>query len=550
MAISVKIKYCLFSFVTLILFFASAELVCRVLFVCPGACDFVERRIIEQGLTKFKARDEFRILLYGESTMQGDALYPKSTIEKWISIYLEDLLGKDAAGKVKVYNLARIGSNSRFIAKSFLNTVNYKPDLAVFYIAHNDFVQLDNRHTNFNPQPLVFGQKGFLKHCSRRLIKQSAFLSELTRLHIRLKIKQHAWEDQLKKEDLPLIETWEKFYNPQYDSITHGSYLFEAIFSNWVRNIYKTIQAARQRHIPVIFLESVSNLKEYPPNESVHGLSLDSLKLSEWEVSHKKAETLFSSKQYKEAAVFYLRCLKIDPEYALTYYRLGQCYENLSEFKKANEFYSAANDKDRVPLRAPSEANEFYDSLDKAHFKGITVIKTKEVFEKSSPNGIIDSRLLLDTMHPAIEGQALIALEIVKKIYDQGLVAPKESWHWNGLGGTEDYIRQLGLDKDFEFSIYLNKAIFVGRFYDKAIEYSKKALAIKPDSIEAKRELAWTYWRKGDKEEAVRLYEEMYDQFPETILKVFKKYPDLGAEVLNARRRSSRRMPLETIQPL
>ena len=92
--------------------FGTAEMVCRIFFVCPGACDFTERRIIEQGLTKYKSHGEFRIFLYGESTMQGDALYPKSTIEKWISLYVEDLLGKDTAKKVKIYNLARSGSNS------------------------------------------------------------------------------------------------------------------------------------------------------------------------------------------------------------------------------------------------------------------------------------------------------------------------------------------------------------------------------------------------------------------------------------------------------
>ena len=527
-----KIKCFLFSLATLGFFFGLVEIVCRIFFVYPGACDFIERRIIEQGLTKYKSQGEFRVFLYGESTMQGDALYPKSTIEKWIPIYLEDLLGADKAKKVKVYNLARIGSNSHFIAKSFLNTVDYKPDLAVFYTAHNDFVQLDNRHTDFNPHPLIFGQKGFLGQRGWPLMKQSAFVSELARLHIAFKIKQHGLEYKFKKEPPLIIETWEKFYNPQYDSIIHHSYLFERIFANWIENINRIIHTAQSRQIPVIFLESVSNLKEYQPNESVHNSSMDPLKLSRWAAYHGKAERAFSGQKYKEASKLYQRCLKMDPEYAVTYYRLGQCYENLSEFDQANKCYLMANDKDRVPLRAPSEVNQFYDSLEKAHFEGIAVIKTQEVFEKYSPNGIIGSNLLLDTMHPTIEGQALIALEIVKSMYDNALVAPRTSWHWNALGTTKNYISKLGVDKDFEFSVYLNKAVFVGRFYDKAIEYSIKALAIKPDSVEAKRELAWAYWRKGDKKEAARLYEELYEKSPGVISEVFRKNPDLGNEVL------------------
>ena len=222
----------------------------------------------------------------------------------------------------------------------------------------------------------------------------------------------------------------------------------------------------------------------------------------------------------------------------MIYYRLGQCNENLSAFGKANEYYLMANDKDRVPLRAPSEVNRFYDSLEKARLKDITVIKTKDLFEKYSPNGIIGNHLLLDPVHPTVEGQALMSLEIVKSIYAQGLITPKASWHWDLLGPTDDYEKELGLDKDFEFDIYLKKAIFVGRFYDKAVEYSKRAMAIKPDSIEAKRQLAWTYWRMGNKKESANLYSELYEKAPKDISEVFKKYPELGRRVVLAKRRT------------
>ncbi len=117
-----SIKYSFFSLLTFILVFVSIEGVSRVFFVRPGATDFIERRIIEQGLTKHKAKDEFRIFLYGESTMQGDALCPKFTVEKWISIYLKDLLGSDLSRKVKGYTLARLGSSSHFISQPFFDT--------------------------------------------------------------------------------------------------------------------------------------------------------------------------------------------------------------------------------------------------------------------------------------------------------------------------------------------------------------------------------------------------------------------------------------------
>ena len=541
-----KIKYPVFSLAAAVLFFTLAEIVCRVFFVYPGACDFIERRVIEQGLTKYKPNGEFRIFLYGESTMQGDALYPKSTVEKWIAIYLKDLLGQDVAKKVKIYNLARLGSNSHFISQSFLSTIAYKPDLAVFYTSHNDFVQLDNRHSDFDPQPLAFGDKGYLKHLGRRFIRQSAFLSQMNRLYVRFKVERHQRRDRFKKEESLTIETQDKFYNPSYDTINHDSYVFRTIFANWIRNVNRIVHAARRRHVSVIFLEGVSNFKEYEPNESVHHDSLSPSNLAEWEDAHRKAEEAFSHQDYRAALEFYRKCLEIDPEYALTYYRLGQCQENLSEFDKANDYYQTANDKDRVPLRVPSEVNRFYDSVGRANLPDVFIIQTQKLFEKYSANGIADSNLLLDTMHPTIEGQALMALEIVELIYDKGLVAPKEFWHWNDLGPTGDYEKELGLDKDFEFNLYLKKAVFVGRFYDKAIEYSKKALTIKPDSIDAKRQLAWTYWRKGDVDEAMRLYDEIYQKDPDVFEQIMRAQPDLGQSMAFGRKRRNLRIPLVT----
>ena len=131
-------KKILFSVVAMILFFGFAELLSRV-FVIPSSYDYIERRIMEEGLARHKKDGEFRIFLYGESTMHGGALYPYSTIGKWLKSYLSDLLPEDAARNIKIVNFGRMGSDSTFIANAFRETMPYKPDLAVFYTAHNDF---------------------------------------------------------------------------------------------------------------------------------------------------------------------------------------------------------------------------------------------------------------------------------------------------------------------------------------------------------------------------------------------------------------------------
>ncbi len=529
-------KNVLFSLVTTLLFFSLVEAVCSVFFVRPGARDFIERRILEQGLTRWKSDDEIRIFFYGESTIQGDALYPRSTIDLWVKAYLDDLLKEGAPKRVRVFNFGRLGCNSRFILDSFEETLPYKPDLAVFYSVHNDFVQLDNRHTNFDQKPPRFGEKGFTSRAAREFVKRSAFLSEANRLKVRYKIERSKRRDALKRAELPMIERKEKTYNPEYDALDQRSPVFKTILRRWRQNVQKIVHIAEERRIPVIFLSGVSDFKSYHPNESVLSAALSKDELRAWDAAFRGAEASRLAGDAAAAARLYRRALRIDAEYAMAYYRLGQCEERLGRYRRANRCYLLANEKDRVPLRAPSEVREFYSALEALGLPDVTVARTQKLFEEHSRNGIVDGDLMLDTMHPTVDGQALMALAIVKSLYARSFL-PAEWWNWNKLRSIEKLKEGFDLDDDFQFLVYLNKACYIGRFYDKAIEYSNKALELRPNSSEAKRSLAWAYWRRGDEEKAVDIYRELIESAPAELADVFKQNPDLTSAIAARGRR-------------
>lgn len=520
-----------------LLFFWALEVLFSIFFVKPGACDFIERRVLEQKLSRYKSRDEIRIFFYGESTIQGDALYPKSTIDQWVSVYLDDLL-KDTSKKIRVFNFGRLGCNSSFILRSFRETLPYQPDLAIFYSVHNDFVQLDNRHTNLALKPLRFGQKGYWTQAAREFVKQSAFLSETNRWYIRFKIIKHRWRDALREKgiDLPLIETRDKFYNPQYHAIQPNSLKFKKLFWHWKDNILRIIGLGKERGVSMIFLKGVSNFKDYHPNESTHTEGLTQARLEAWK-SHFETASSFLKENDAAGAAFHLRrALRFEREHAMTYYRLGQAYEALGFYARANRCYLLANEKDRVPLRAPAGVRDFYNHIESLDLPGISIVKTQSIFENHSSNGIVDSDLVMDPTHPTVDGQALIALGIVKSMNDQEFF-PSDWWTWDKLNSIELLKEQFDIDEDFQFEVYLKKACYIGRFYDKAVEFSKKALEIRPDSIEAKRSLAWAYWRKGETEKAMELYEELSAEAAPEMAEVFRKNPDLLTALASRGRR-------------
>jgi len=518
-------KNFIFSAVIFVLFFALLELPLRV-FSPPATYDFIERRIFEQNLRLRKSPGEIRIFMFGESTMLGGNLYPKSTIKKWMDLYAEKILGEKAASRVNVLNLGRLGEGSGFFLEAFSQTLGYRPDIVVFYSAHNDFAIRQQR------DELLFGKSpgdrihGFFSG----LVRKSALLSSINRLFIRKKAlrKQRASKADQYSEGYEFIEIEKKPAGLYNDQVAMGSEAFQKVQKNWEDNIVSIIRVGQKYKIPVIFFEGVADFKDYPPRASAHKKDITAEQLRSWERLNSQAEALLASARYDEASRLLEECLQYDNEYAMSYYRLGQCYERLGDYARANTDYKLANDFDLLRSRGPSTINKFYERLSSGALPGVFVIPTPRIFEESSEHGIMDGRLLADTVHPTIQGQALMALSVLRLLYQQNLLPADMIWHWENLPVSYLVLQdKLGIDDEFLFFYYLNRAKFMLSYSDKALEYANKALEIDPGSLAAQRLVAWIHWQRGDIQEAVREYRELYKKAPKTIEEVFAKFPKI-----------------------
>jgi tetratricopeptide (TPR) repeat protein len=124
-----------------------------------------------------------------------------------------------------------------------------------------------------------------------------------------------------------------------------------------------------------------------------------------------------------------------------------------------------------------------------------------------------------------------MALEIVRVMYQNGLIAPKEEWRWDRLRSPEEMMGGLGLDQAFKFDMYITLAGYVERRYDKAAEFLEKAVKIRPDSIFANSWLAWAYWKEGNKAKALEIYKKLRARAPDEAAKFFKEHSDIEAEL-------------------
>lgn len=522
------IKRTVFSLLIIIVFFGSIELAFRSL-LFPGSYDYIERCVMDQGLRRKKARDEYRIFLFGESTMHGHYLHPRSTIKVWMELYLRDLLPEEAARRVTITNFGRLGEGSDFITRAFIETIPYRPDLAVFYLAHNDYTLIKHREDYFRPPPL----KERLERFFGEMPRKSSFLTFLNRLYISARAKRRAAKDSRRKiEDVWHTESRRPaFYDRDELLLYPGSREFNAIKERFESNVKRIIRSARSHSIKTVFFEGVSKWTGFEPVRSVHSRSLTAGALDRWNDIDKTAEELYRDGKFAEASSLYRKCLELDDAYALTYYRIGQCREHMGDAAKANEYYALSNDKDCFPIRGPSAVNRFYESIRGADVKDVSVIRTREIFEQNSPGGMIGDDLVADQLHPTIKGQALMALEIVRLMYLDGLIVPKEEWRWDRLRSPGEMTEGLGLDDAFKFNMYIALAGYVERRYDKASEFLEKAVGIRPNSIFAQSWLAWAYWKQGEKEKALEIYRKLRSQAPDKAAVFFKEHPEIEKEL-------------------
>ena len=488
-----------------------------------GASEFCERVILSNGLRKSKPKGELRIFLYGESTMHGCFLYPKSTPDVWLRNYLHDLLPPERAGKIKIVNFGRLGTNSDFIDETFRDTVLYKPDLAIFYFGHNDLAQLKHRKRYLTSSPL----RDRMEMLVLQVARNSCFLASVKRSLIRMKMLRHARKDlraEEQSQEQPL-----KAMDAEIDLLYPGSKLHDRCTKDFKENLYKIIAVAERKSVPVIFFKMISNVKDIEPFYSAHLLPLTKEELEHWNKLHSQQSHWMHQKKYRQALPLLRRMIRIDPTHAETLHAYGTCLYETGEYGRAKEFFYKAIDYDLIPIRAKTIINETYEELDAQKFPHVAVIQTPLFFEQASAHGIIANELIDDPVHPNIRGYALMARTLVKTMEQRGWLIRPGDLDWGKERPFEAMTGNLGITDDFLFDYYLAVGKFCDKFFRHRIKFIKKALGLKPASIAAKRQLAWAYWLQGNREGAKKIYLELKQRSPQTMQEIYQRLPEIKA---------------------
>lgn len=479
-----------------------------------GAARYIETIVINKKLSVRKPNGETRVFAYGESTMHGSNYWPVSNLALWLGAYLRDFL---PGRNIRVVNFARMGQGANFVYESFRDTVDYKPDLAVFYLGHNAFLP-DNRKWEIEVKEKKFNNQ------LRGLVQNGRFISAIYRSVIagRIRIKKNAPEDRIErpKIEMPLgAALGPENAIPRTDPRTQEN------IGYFREQIVQILKLAEKKKIPVIFFKPAGNLKDFAPYGSAHLKKISAGDLTVWKDAYEKGQKAQEQENGGAALDFYKQAYKIDGTYADLSFRMGQLRLRQGDLKEAERLFTEARDNDTITVRATSDMVNVFPELQKTY--NFPLIDTGKILVPEAPGGILGEPIVEDNVHFSIKGHALLGRALAGEIYNQGWIAPKREWHFDRARSFEEISKALGVTPDLLFSSYIKMVNYFGSRVDNRLRFAKKALEIHPEDPTALRHLAWTYWWMGKRAEAIQEYRKLGKVSSQALEEVFKNEPEI-----------------------
>jgi tetratricopeptide (TPR) repeat protein len=311
---------------------------------------------IEDVFDQHKKINSFRVFVLGGSSAEGFPFNPMGSFSRYIRKRLE-LVYPNA--KVEVVNISMTAVNSYTVLDLLPGVLDQEPDVILVYAGHNEYYG-------------ALGVGSVQSYgSSRTLIRLMLYLNnfkitQLVRSSLQWVSSLFASENNESSGTLMSRMAKDKY-------ILLDSDIFNAGLQQFKDNLSDILHSIKDKDIPVILGRLVSNLKDQKPFISANT------------PGYKTADQVFEEAE-------------------------GEFKNN--NLTKADSLFRLAKDLDALRFRAPEKMNKIIDDLGKEFH--VATVSIDSIFESASPEGIVGDKLIVDHLHPNVQGYQLIG----KAFYD------------------------------------------------------------------------------------------------------------------------------------
>ncbi|MEJ7594376.1 MAG: hypothetical protein WKF77_22810 [Planctomycetaceae bacterium] len=349
-----------------------------------------------------KPGQEFRIFVFGGSTVQGNPF----SIETSFPTYLQFALEKaDSSRRWKVINCGGVSYASYRLLPVMRECLNYQPDLFVFCEGHNQFLE----HISFaevRESAAITGRAHSILSQLRsfRVLQRSLKGSAAPNLLSGTAPAAGGISATLPLEVATLLDQHNGLAKYHRDDK-----LTEMLIRSFAADLRSMSTLSRHHHVPLLFILPPSNLSDCPPFKSEFSASTTIADQAEIRSLLKKSRELVAG-NLPRAITLLEEASRTDRRYAMTWYELGQLQLAALDFTAADASFRHAKDEDVCPLRMTTPLDAAMRNT--ASLESVPLIDAHELLSRRCRNGIVGDAILVDHVHPSFRGHEEIATAI------------------------------------------------------------------------------------------------------------------------------------------
>ncbi|MFC1489076.1 tetratricopeptide repeat protein [Thermodesulfobacteriota bacterium] len=332
-----------------------------------------------------KPKRGYRIFVLGGSTAAGWP-YPNNVL--FSRILRQRLADTFSNREFEVINTGLAAVNSYTLLDFMDEVLAQQPDAVLIYAGHNEFYGALGASSTIS-----LGNQRALVNLYLRLKKLRTF-SLLTDIIYRAR----TWSSKSPKETHSTLMS--KVVSKT--NILLGSTEYQRGVDQFQGNLRDILEKAKEAGVPVVMSELVSNIRDHEPF-----------------VSEGTDTLLPADKVFQQA-----RLLEAEGKLAA-----------------AREAYYRAKDLDAMRFRASEDVNKVIHQL--AGEFGVSVVPMKSYMEAASPNGLIGNNLILEHLHPNVEGHFIMSRAFFDTMRRAGLI--ESNWDNNNILPDSYYQQNWGV---------------------------------------------------------------------------------------------------------
>ena len=331
-----------------------------------------------------KPADTLRIFVLGESAAMGDP-EPAYGLARILEVLLR---GAMPGKKIEVINAAVTAINSHVVREIAKDCAGKGGDYWILYMGNNEVVGPFGAGTVFGDQTPGLG-----------VIRANLALksTRLGQLFDALRYQFGA------KSSAPT--SWEGMEMFLHQQVGRNDPRLAKVYAHFEANLRDIIRLGESSGAKVIVSTVAANLKDCPPFASQHRAGFGGAEQADWTKAGDAGIAFETKSDFATALKEYERALKLDDQFAETWFRAGRCQLALGRFDEARKSFGHALDLDALRFRADPEINRLNASAakDRATVDAVSLIGT------NSANGIAGEELLYEHVHFNFAGNYLLA---------------------------------------------------------------------------------------------------------------------------------------------